>query len=287
MKGRTSMNKINFQILYEYNRIPAIFEKSTTSLWDDEHISKGMLEAHLDPDCDAASRKHDFIDASVQWICDQTGISKGQKILDLGCGPGLYAERFTKQKYKVTGIDFSKRSIQYAKEQALIKNLNIEYLYQDYLTINFENEFDLAIMIYCDFGVLSNEDRDLLLQKIYEALKPGGKLIFDVFTPAKYTNYKSEKTWEYQETGYWRPNPYICMHLQHIYHNENIHLEQVVVLDSNEKIEVYRLWDHFYTMKTISEVLKKAGFKDLGFYSDVSGKKYCNLSETLCVIAQK
>ena len=43
----------------QYTVKPALFEPVETKFWDDPHISKSMLEAHLDPNHDAASRKTD------------------------------------------------------------------------------------------------------------------------------------------------------------------------------------------------------------------------------------
>ena len=34
---------------------PPLYSQSTNKFWDDEHISKGMLEAHLNPNWDAAT----------------------------------------------------------------------------------------------------------------------------------------------------------------------------------------------------------------------------------------
>ncbi len=48
-------------------------------------------------------------------------------LFDIGCGPGIYAEKFARQGYYVTGIDFSKRSIDYAKNSALKQGLDISY----------------------------------------------------------------------------------------------------------------------------------------------------------------
>lgn len=141
-----------------------------------------MLEAHLDPDWDAASRKITTIDASVQWFSEDIFPEKNINILDLGCGPGLYASRLAKLGYSVTGIDYFQRSINYAREVAREENLKIKYIYQDYLTIDFKVEFDVIMLIFCDFGALTNEERDVLLKIIYNALKPGGLFIFDVFT---------------------------------------------------------------------------------------------------------
>jgi 2-polyprenyl-3-methyl-5-hydroxy-6-metoxy-1,4-benzoquinol methylase len=99
--------------LFHLLQKPALWQRSDEPFWDDEHISKGMLEAHLNPDWDAASRKHSYIDSSVKWLSSL--IPANGKILDLGCGPGLYAKRFSDMGYTVTGMDFSKRSIAYAK----------------------------------------------------------------------------------------------------------------------------------------------------------------------------
>ena len=52
-----------------------------------------MLQAHLEPEWEATSRKHDFIHESVKWICEISSPVRFPKLLDLGCGPGLYAER--------------------------------------------------------------------------------------------------------------------------------------------------------------------------------------------------
>ncbi len=101
----------------------------------------------------------------------------------MSCGPGLYAERFSSAGYVVTGIDFSKRSIEYAKKQTLLNKSSIEYHYKNYLTIDYLEKFDVVTLIYCDYAVLSIKERHILLKKVYQALKPNGKFIFDVFTP--------------------------------------------------------------------------------------------------------
>ena len=47
---------------------PQLYAPSTGEFWNDPHISKGMLEAHLNPQEEAATRRHEFLDRSVQWI---------------------------------------------------------------------------------------------------------------------------------------------------------------------------------------------------------------------------
>ena len=55
-------------ILKQFNTRPKLFEQSTASIWDDPHISKGMLKAHLNENQESATRKLDFVKKSVAWI---------------------------------------------------------------------------------------------------------------------------------------------------------------------------------------------------------------------------
>lgn len=77
--------------------------------------------------------------------------------------------------------------------------------------MSYESEFDFATFIYCDYGALSTEDRGLILQKIYTALKPGGKLLLDVFSMQKYKRFKEYRVWQWHEHGgFWRSHLTCC-----------------------------------------------------------------------------
>lgn len=271
--------------LFEYLKKPELYAQSTTKFWDDEHISKGMLESHLDPGW-GASRPHEFMDRSVQWLAELAPPAVFQSVLDLGCGPGLYAERMYEKGYSITGVDFSKRSIAYAKDKASERQHKIQYIYQNYLEIDYQESFDLIILIYCDYAVLTEVQRAVLLKKVYQALKHGGKFIFDVFTPKQYEGITENNNWYFSERGgFWRPHDYLCLNSHYIYEN-NIHLDQHVIVEE-DKVEVIRVWDHCFTRETIEIELKKAGFEKCQFYSDVTGAPYDEETKTMCMVAQK
>ena len=54
------------QLLYLIQK-PALWQRSIEPFWDDEHILKGMIEAHLNPEWDAASRKYSTINEYLVW----------------------------------------------------------------------------------------------------------------------------------------------------------------------------------------------------------------------------
>lgn len=222
--------------LKEYLKKPKLYVPNKYAFWDDEHISESMLKAHLNPDEDGASRKHLFIESSVNWIAKIAPPLNYPFLLDLGCGPGLYAERFCDVGYIVTGIDYSKRSIAYANQQAKVHNREINYIYQNYLTLNIAEKYDVITLIYCDYAVLPVSDRQKLGKKIYQALKPGGKFIVDVFTPVMDMEEEDCKTWEFCEKGgFWSEKPYLCLKASYQYNDDDkTLLSQYVILTETD-----------------------------------------------------
>lgn len=272
---------MNNKIIDFFKNLPMLYAESDDAFWDDEHISKHMLAAHLNPDCDNASRKQEGIVASVDWITEICSGAEKKNLLDLGCGPGIYAELLAKKGFQVTGIDFSKRSINYAIESSKDKNLDITYYYQNYLEINYEEEFDVVILIYCDLGVLSPENRNVLLQKIHRALKPGGLLILDVFHEPYENSFEEMQSVSYQPGGFWSPLPYAVIQRNKYYRESRNTLEQYLVI-TEENSKCYNIWNQVYTKDMLKEEVAETGLDCVSFYNDVQGKEYTGLANTIC-----
>ena len=204
------MNEIIKQLV-DLQQKPAPFTPGEPLFWDDPHISKQMLAVHLNPDIEAASRKAETIDRSVQWLIEILGLKTGASLLDLGCGPGLYASRFARAGFRVTGVDYSRRSIDYASNYAKENNLEIVYRYENYLNLTDEDQYDAAFLIYGDFCPLSPEQRSMLLKNIYRALKPNGKFVLDVSTREHRMKHGNKNGWYAAESGFWKPGPHLVL----------------------------------------------------------------------------
>jgi SAM-dependent methyltransferase len=273
-------------LLEHLSEKPSLYAPSTSKFWDDEHISKSMLEAHLNPELEAATRKLDFVRHSAGWIADLADPTARPRLLDLGCGPGIYAELFDQLGFQVTGMDLSPRSIRYANENALKKKLKINYLLQNYLELDEEAAFDVITLIYCDFGVLCPEDRNSLLRKIHRALKPGGLFIVDAWTPSFYTEFKENKEWSYAEGGFWSDQPYACLKSFYRYEECNTFADQYVIV-REDGIDCYNIWNHAYTPKEFRADLGMADFHQVSFYGNVAGDLYTEDSTSICAVAGK
>jgi len=264
---------------------PELYTPSTSAFWDDPHISEGMLNAHLEPENDASSRSHEFIDNSVKWITQIAPPTEYKYLLDLGCGPGLYTQRFHDVGYTVMGIDFSERSIKYAEVEATLSKADIRYRYMNYLTIDYEEQFDLITLIYCDYAVLSASDRELLLKKVYKTLKPGGKFIFDVFTHRM--RLPESHSWYYSESeGFFSDKPHLCLNSVYQYIDDRVELRQSIIVTDGD-IQCYNVWDCFYNKDELINEVAPAGFSSYELYGDVAGKEYSETGDIICAVCIK
>lgn len=273
--------------LIELQQKPIPFTPGEPLFWDDPHISTQMLAAHLSSDIDAASRRFETIDRSVKWLIETLGLKAGASILDLGCGPGLYASRFARAGLKVTGMDYSRRSIDYATNYAAKNNLNIIYRYQNYLELNDENQYDVALLIYGDFCPLNPEQRATLLKNIHRALKPDGKFVLDVSTRECRNKHSSKNGWQVLGNGFWKPGPHLLLEEGYDYPEQSIWLDQYVTIEADGKISVYRNWFQDYTPETITDELLQGGFSVESFWGDLTGQPYTPENEWIGLVTYK
>ena len=249
---------------------PEIYEKGTAFMWSDEHISKQLLNIHLNPDIDLASRKMSTIQSTADWILDLQPKNKSLEILDLGCGPGLYDELFAQAGHHVTGIDISSNSINYAKDSAAQQNLNITYHQANYLDLVLtENSFDLVTMIYTDLGVLNPGERSILMNMVYRVLKKGGMFVFDMLNDKDLEQKVTPRNWEAAKSGFWKATPYIALSESFLYEDEKVILYQHMILDESDQMHIYRFWTHHFSVEDLWNLITGHQFSDAGFYMDV------------------
>ncbi|MFT3891062.1 MAG: class I SAM-dependent methyltransferase [Anaerolineales bacterium] len=263
---------------------PAPFTPGEPLFWNDPHISSQMLKFHLDPDTEAASRRPEIIDRTVNWLIETLGLKTGASLLDLGCGPGLYTSRFARAGFHVNGLDFSRRSIEYATKYASENALNINYRYQNYLDLTDENCYDAIFLIYGDFCPLSPEQRKQLLQNISRALKPNGKFVLDVSTRELRKKYGNKNGWYAVQSGFWKPGPHLVLEEGFDYPEQSLWLDQYTTLEVDGKVSVYRNWFQDYTPETITAELSQNGFDVDGFWGDLTGTPYTPDSEWIGLI---
>ncbi len=277
-----------FEELERINERPEPFQFYTASdLWTDEHTSKQMLSFHLNEAIDVSSRNAEFINRSVEWIASEFNIGSDPKIADFGCGPGLYAAPLAKRGANVTGIDFSGRSIEYAKEVAAREQLNISYVKQNYLEFETEDRFDLVLMIMCDFCALSPTQRKGLLSKFHKILKPSGSVLLDVYSLSAFEQREETAIYEVNQlNGFWSQNRYYGFLNTFKYDEEKIVLDKYTIIEADRTRTVYN-WLQYFSPEALKNEFVECGFEIENLYSDVAGTLYDMQSNEFAVVAEK
>jgi len=275
-------------MIEQINQRPRVFEYYTArDLWDDDYISEKMLAFHLNEEIDVSSRKRSFIERSVKWIVSYFNLQKGSLSADFGCGPGLYAERLARYGISVTGIDFSRRSIEYAKNSAGKNGLPINYINQNYLEFETNDRFDLILMIMCDFCALSPEQRKTILSKFSRFLKPQGKVLFDVYSLVGYNERQEESQQEENLLdGFWSPGRYDGFLNVFKYDNEKVILDKYTILQNNKTRVIYN-WLQYFSPESLREELKEAGFVIENIFADVAGSPFKADGKEFAVVVRK
>ena len=276
-----------FEALEQINQRPQPYSRYTTdALWTSPDISEMMLRFHLDGSVDLASRRTAFIESSVDWINARFELGPGKRVIDLGCGPGLYTNRLARSGAAVTGIDFAERSVDHARAEAAREGLTIDYVVGDYLAFETDERFDLAMVIMCDYCALSPEQRARLIERVRQLLEPGGAFLFDVYSLAFFD------TWE-ERTAYgrglmddfWSAADYYGFLDTFTYQAEKLVLEKYVVIERGGSAE-YLNWFQHYDPASLTAELEAGGMEVTDVLGDVAGGPYDHEASEFAVVAR-
>tara|TARA_R110000772_G_scaffold87094_3_gene181819 strand:- start:398 stop:1252 length:855 start_codon:yes stop_codon:yes gene_type:complete len=274
-----------FKVLEDLHRKPDVFSVYTAdTLWTEPHLASQMLQTHLNQDTPLASRPMQAIDRTVNWLDQKFGL-EGKAVCDLGCGPGLYTERYARAGATVQGLDFSGSSIEYARQSAADQGLEIAYRVANYLTDPLPPGQDLTTLIYCDFCPLSPLQRSTLLGEVHDSLKFGGSFVFDVMSTKTLEKYVEQVLVARNHMdGFWSANDYFTIHQAHRYEDENVTLDRFTIIEEDRIWDVYN-WMQYFTPESIEAELNANGFDKVEIVSGLDPEEKDDTS--FGVIAQK
>jgi SAM-dependent methyltransferase len=124
-------------------------------------------------------------DQEVGFLLDALGLEPGERVLDVGCGPGRHAHALARAGVEVVGVDISQRFVDLAREAA---PPGATFERADARALPFAAEFDAAISL-CQgaFGLTGGPGAPLdadgaVLEGMARALRPGGRLAVSAFS---------------------------------------------------------------------------------------------------------
>jgi SAM-dependent methyltransferase len=257
--------------------------------WDDPDFSRRMLDEHLSQEHDAASRRFEIIDSHVGWIHDRVLKGNPTRILDLGCGPGLYTNRLARLGHRCAGIDFSPASIAYARERAEEAGLECTYIQQDIRTADYGDGYGLVMLIFGEFNVFRPTEARGILEKAYRALAPHGFLLLEPHTfEAVLKIGEQPSSWYSVERGLFSDEPHLCLQENFWDAESNVAIERYYIIDAvTGEVARHSASTQAYTDEQYRSLLVECGFGEVEFYSSLSGSASGSGSDLTVVLSQK
>jgi len=238
--------------------------------WDDPVISGQVLKEHLSQSSSAASRQRSEIKKHCAWI--EAEFLKGpSNILDLGSGPGLYAEEFSKAGHHYTGIDISPAAIHYAKELDLA---DCDFILGDVRDTDFGTGRDLVLYIFGAIDLIPHEHAKKTLRSIFNCLKPGGKVLIEATSIESADQIGNQPSmWYSADEGIFSTLPHICLMESFWDEATNAATERYYIIDPQDgSVQRYSATTIGYDPQDLFDMLTEVGFVHPRIHETLTGE---------------
>lgn len=260
--------------------------------WDDPAFSQRMLAEHLDQSHGAASRQQPELLRQVDWLWSKLELRPGARLLDLTCGPGLYAVEFARRGVEVTGVDFSTASVAYARELAEHQGVTqrccfIQADVRAELPRHADQGYDAALFIYGQFAVFPRAEAAALLAGAAQALRPGGRLALELLDYQRID--KSPSTWWFSDDrGLWGEAPFLNLGERFWDAEQRASIDRfwILHLESGELQEI-GLSDNGYEVDEMLALLRGSGFSTAQAFPAWGGLDLYDAEEWIAYTAQR
>jgi len=139
------------------------------------------------------------------------------------------------------------RSIKHARTVAAEEGLTAAYVNQNYLEFETDDQFDIILMIMCDFCALSPAQRMTMLEKFQALLASGGSVLLDVY---------SVSAFEQREEAF------------------------------SGTRTIYN-WLQYFSPGALQREFEKAGFTQQEFYGNVAGAPFAECASEFAIVGKQ
>jgi len=113
----------------------------------------------------------------IDFLWDVLSLASGSKVLDLFCGAGRHSIELTRRGCITTGIELNAQYAEIARKNA---PMPARFVVGDVRHVDFGSGFDACMIMFHSFGYFADAEERLVLQKVYDALRDGGRFLMEI-----------------------------------------------------------------------------------------------------------
>ena len=221
----------------------------TGSHWFEE------LADHLGP----AYLRYSFTKGTVNevdWLVERLGLGEGDRVLDVGCGPGRHSNELGRRGITVVGVDISEEFLRIAAESA---PPGVTYERIDARDLRFDQSFDVVISI-CQgaFGLAGGPETPTLdselriLDGMARAARIGGHVVLTAFNSYFQVRYLGEDDTFDADSG--------------------VHHERMEILSPDEQVKDVEAWTTCFTPRELRLLAHRCGLEVESIFAAEPGR---------------
>jgi SAM-dependent methyltransferase len=268
---------------------PAAWSEGDNIPWNEPAFSERMLAEHLSQEHDLASRRSSTIDEHVGWVFSKVLGGRPARVLDLGCGPGLYAHRLASLGCEVVGLDFSPASIRHAREVAADNGLSCRFINGDVREADLGTGFDLVMMIFGQLNVFPRDRAAEIVSRACAALEAGGRLLLELQDAEQIRKGgEAAPSWYSAPTGLFSDEPHLVLQENSWDAGARASTTRFIIVDAESAaVSSYALSNEAYTDEELDSVLRSAGFGRLQRFPTLRGSEAKEETDLPVVVARR
>ncbi len=221
-----------------------------------------------------------IVEEEVNGIVELVSLKKGEKVLDLCCGPGRHSLELARRGFAVTGVDRTPPYLERARAAAEKEGLSIEFIHEDMRNFCRPDAFDVAINYYTSFGYFRDRTEDeKILKNLFCSLRPGGRLLMELMGREVLALIFQPRDWLEKDGVF-------LLEERKIDENWTWIDNRWIVFKDGKKKE-FSLSLRLYSAVELMSLLESVGFRELSAYGNITGTPYDHTAKRLVVTAKK
>ncbi|MBQ2763766.1 MAG: class I SAM-dependent methyltransferase [Firmicutes bacterium] len=196
-------------------------------------------------------------------------------VLDLACGTGSTTLPLAARGVKATGLDLAPAMIKIAEEKAEEAGLDVDFVIQNMLELDFPEPFDMIVSFQDGINYLTGEgDFEKLAAAVGSNLKDGGVFLFDLNRVDHYSdsdttvvdlddmylvyenNYNADtRIWHIKLTGFLQEGE-LYRKFEEVHEEKNHDFEEVKAALSAHGMSIAAVWRMFYEEDATDDIAR-------------------------------
>ena len=236
--------------------------------------------------------------AEVKTIIKNSKLPRESHILDLACGRGRHTVELARNKYRVTGLDYSKVYISTAKQLVKAQKLQdwVDLVRGDMrrLSPHFRPEsFDMVVSLYNSFGYFSRKTDDRkMLREVGRVLRPSGLLVLNTLnhTGVEHRLCKLPTSADLPGIDRWEKlsnKEFFLDRARYDSRRREIRVDWHFLDLKAGKDRPYSFRQNVYSSEDLGKMLREAGFTIVKRWGRLDGGKFNSISWHQTILARK